>query len=972
MSRLPTATYRWQFHAGFRFSDAAVLVPYLAELGISHCYASPYLKAHPGSVHGYDISDHNAINPEVGTDQERRRFVSALKAHKLGQIIDIVPNHMAVNDENNHWWWDVLEYGERSRFAHYFDIDWKTPDREYAGKVVIPILGDQYGQILESGAIGLDFDKTRGAFIVSYYEHRLPVSPWSYPAILARIAESLPSQDDDYARMQDKLHGLMAILTEEEQSVAKGITGTGPRIAVVQAQKEIADCFACWPVCESALHDALAYFNGATGEDKGRFDPLHALLEKQAYRLAFWRVSSCEINYRRFFDINDLAALRMEDAEVFSASHALIGSWLAAGDVTGLRVDHPDGLRDPEEYFGRLNAWARCLRPDSVGVVPRDVRRQARELSVYLVGEKILGTHETLPESWRVHGTTGYDFTNLVCGILIDALGEEGLERTYESFVGSRDHYPDMLYECKKLIMHTSLASEIHGLGIRLEHIAELDRRTRDFTRSAQMSALFEIVAFFPVYRTYISERGVSASDRRYIEAACTAAKARNESIESEVVDFIQSVLLLEGLDGQSPGYRRDVLDCVAAFQQYTAPVMAKGLEDTLFYRYNRFVALNEVGGDPSQFSVSLETFHERNHARLRDWPYTMLCTSSHDTKRSEDVRARLNVLSEIPELWGAWVLGLKERYRDLKSIGEPVAPSARDEYLFYQSLVGIWPLDPRPEGMVVEVCARLTDYMRKAVREAKIETSWIKPNPVYESAVVAFVEGMLDVARNREGILELGTWIAPVARVGLWNALSQAALKLVVPGVPDFYQGTEVWDFSLVDPDNRRPVDYAYRTALMADMVRNDNEEIGRRMAFIKALLSTPEDGRIKMYLTRTLLRARRAKPDLFAQGTYLPLMARGDRARHLVSFARCWQDQVLLVMVPRYYWELTQGGARQPLGAAVWGDTIVAGVPGVANGRFRNVFTGESVAAQEECDGGFRASDLFRDFPVAVLWAS
>lgn len=964
VGRLPTATYRWQFHGGFRFPDATVLVPYLAELGISHCYASPYLKAHPGSRHGYDISDYNAVNPEIGSDKERQRFVRALRAHGLGQVIDIVPNHMTVNDPNNRWWWDVLEYGETSRYAHYFDIDWDTPEREYQGKVVIPVLGDQYGRVLESGEITLAHDAAPAALVVEYYEHRLPISPWSYPTVLDRLAKAYASMAGSVAEVRAEILDLSRVLTDLKFVHARGVDPEAREAAVEAARQRYRDLFLRHSDLEPALAAVLGFFNGERGEGPERFDALHDLLEEQAYRLAFWRVSGCEINYRRFFDINDLAALRMENSEVFAATHALIGSWVRAGDVSGLRVDHPDGLRDPAQYFARINAWARPLRleataaPSGGGPVP--------DLPLYLVVEKILARDETLPEGWPVHGTTGYDFANLVNGVLVDAQGEQAITRVYETFIEARDHYPDMLYECKKLIMHTSLASEIHNLGIRLERIAERDRRTRDYTRSAQMAALFEIVACFPVYRTYVSEHGVDARDRHSIETACAQAKERNALLEPSVVEFVQRVLLLEGLDDEPGDTRREVLDCVAAFQQYTGPVMAKGLEDTLFYRYNRFVSLNEVGGDPSCFGVSVEAFHKANSERLRGWPHAMLCTSSHDTKRSEDVRSRLNVLAEMPDAWSDRVLRLRDQHQRLKGPGG--APSYRDEYLFYQSLLGIWPLGPTDDEQMVQLCARLVAYMEKAAREAKLATSWVNPYSDYERGLTAFIEAVLDPVQNPGFREAWSAWVAPIARVGLWTGLSQLALKLLVPGVPDFYQGTEVWDFSLVDPDNRRPVDYSYRLALMADIAQYDTAMPAERSAWLQGLCAGPEDGRIKMFLTRTLLGLRRTHPDLFDHGAYLPLAVTGAGASHLIGFAREIPGQWLIVVAPRCYWAITKGAERLPLGTEAWGDTAVVFPAQSVGARLVDVFTGEPLAPAGPA-GRVLAADLFWTFPIAVL---
>lgn len=957
---IPTATYRWQFHGGFRFSDATALAPYLAGLGISHCYASPYLKAHPGSPHGYDIADHQAVNPEIGTDEERREFVRALKAHGLKQIVDVVPNHMRVDDPGNRWWWDVLQTGKRSPFAHYFDIDWESPERQYVDKVVIPILGDQYGEVLESGELRLAFDERRGDFVVRYYEHALPLDPVSYAPILAQFVQDLGAGGADGISVAAEVAAIQA-QCESLEEARTGCDGEGGLSAI---RRRLLDLFPTGSRAAQVLGSTLRGFNGGQGQGPQRFDALHELLERQAYRLAFWRVSSCEINYRRFFDINELAALRVEAPEVFAATHALIGEWVAAGDVAGLRIDHPDGLRDPFAYFSDVNAWARCLMRPLAGA-GRGLAQGDQAPPLYLVAEKILGADEMLPTDWPVHGTTGYDFTALVNGLLVDPRGEQGLEAAYADFVGGPDDYREMLYACKKLVMHTSLASEVHSLGIRLDRIAELDRRTRDFTLSAQTTAIFEIVACFPVYRTYVTEGHVSASDRLYIEAACRDAKTYDVLVEVAVIDFIQGLLLLEGADRWSAEERHKILQFVAAFQQYTSPVMAKGLEDTLFYRYNRLISLNEVGANPSRFSVSLESFHQANTSRQRNWPHTMVATSSHDTKRSEDARARLDVLSEIPALWREQVRALKDRHSFLKSDLDGPAPSARDEYLFYQTLVCVWPLDSAGD-VWPDFRQRVQDYMLKAVREAKVDTSWIRPSSAYEDALGAFVGGVMDRADNAAVLDDLAAFIKPVARVGLMNSLSQTTLKLTVPGVPDFYQGTELWDFSLVDPDNRRPVDYAKRVRLLRDLSRFDDDEGEAQAQGVAALLASPEDGRIKMHLTRRLLWLRGSEPELFAQGGYRPLTVRGSQGDHLVCFVREWGNRAVYVIVPRHCWALSKGATRQAVGTDVWGDTVIECPPLAGKGLLRNVLTGELVAKR---DAGWMVADVLRCFPIAVL---
>ncbi len=956
----PTATYRWQFHQGFGFREAARLAGYLADLGVSHCYASPYLKAHPGSTHGYDIVDHSCVNPEVGTEDERREFVAALRGQGLSQIVDIVPNHMRVDDPDNRLWWDVLAHGRGSRFAHYFDIDWKTPERPYEDKLVIPILGGQYGDVLESGAIVLDFDPARGGFVVRYYDHLLPISPSSYPQLLAEVAQSIDLGPDDEAIGQEisELIGLF-----EQFSARAGEPATDEdALLIAEGIRRLGAWVGGNTRCADALSQVLARYNGGLGASAEHYDALHGLLEQQAYRLTFWRVAGYEINYRRFFDINELAALRMEDPAVFATAHGVIGAWIAAGDVTGLRVDHPDGLRDPRAYCARLQEFACAARERGA----QGVDVSAERAPFYLVVEKILGACEVLGGDWPVSGTTGYDFLRLASGVLVAADGEAGIDAAYEAFVGARDDYAGMLYECKALIMHTSLGSEIPALGMALDRIAEQDRRTRDFTLSAQRTALFEIVACFPVYRTYVTEPGASPADRSVIDTACARAKERNPLVETAVVDFIRDLLLLEGLEGRGPDERADILEFIAAFQQYTGPVMAKGLEDTLFYRYNRLVSLNEVGGDPSRFSVSLEAFHEANDARLREHPTAMLATSTHDTKRSEDVRARLHVLSEIPEAWAACAQYLKEHHQPLKALGG-AAPSARDEYLFYQTLIGVWPFVRTPAAWA-DVRTRLRDYMLKAAREAKCETSWVRPVAEYEDALLAFVDAVTDPEANARTLEGLEAFVAPLARVGLWTALSQLTLKLMAPGVPDIYQGTEVWDFSLVDPDNRRPVDYGARTRMLAEVACLDDEDEPAWARTLATWLGTPEDGRVKMYLTHRLLRLRRAYPEMATRGGYEALYAEGERARHLIAFARRHHDQAWLVVVPRHYWALTEGGQRLPTGAAVWGKTRIPLPASCAAWSWRHILAPGGAVPSD----GMLAAELLGAFPIAVLVGS
>jgi len=715
-ARPPVATYRLQLHRGFRFSHATALVPYLARLGVSHVYASPFLKARPGSMHGYDIVDHSAINPEIGDEAGLERLIAALERHGMGLVLDVVPNHMGVLGADNPWWQDVLARGRASRYAKFFDVDWSR------GRILLPVLGTHYGEALEKGEI-----RVAGRFI-RYFDHRFPLA------------------------------------------------GKPPR-----------------------NRDPLS---------------LHRVLEKQHYRLAYWRVASDEINYRRFFEIADLAALRSEDPAVFEATHARIAALARRKGVDGVRVDHPDGLADPYQYLERLGTL--FTRP-------------------WVLIEKILEPGEKLDADWPVHGTTGYRFGALLTGLFVDGAAASRFDRIYRSFTGDRRSFEEHAYEGRLLIMGTTLFAELSMLANRLARIAAGNRWTRDYTASGLRKALAEIAARFPVYRTYVSRRGVGENDRRVIEAAVRAAKRASRLSDPSVFDFVRSVLTLDAAP-PTGARRKAMLEFAMRFQQFTSPVVAKGVEDTAFYRYGRLAALNEVGSDPREFGVPLRAFHAAAAERARRWPWTMLGTSTHDTKRSEDVRARLVVLSELAP---AWRLALRRWSKLNKRHRTDNAPSRLDEYLFYQALLGVWGTDDLPE--------RLQAYMLKAAREAKLGTSWINPNLEYEAALERFVAGALGDRAFRKEVDELA---ARLSRLGLLVGLSQALIKVASPGVPDYYQGSELWDFSLVDPDNRRPVDYTLRKKLLA--------KGGKSLS----------DGQAKLFVIRKGLELRKKYPTLFHGG--------------------------------------------------------------------------------------------------------
>lgn len=940
---IPRATYRLQLNGEFTIRDATALIPYLAQLGVSHVYCSPYLKARPGSSHGYDIIDHNAFNPEIGAVEDFQRFAETLAQHGMGQILDIVPNHMGVMGADNAWWLDVLENGPASLYAEFFDIDWCPGKPELRSKLLLPVLGAGYGEVLERGELVLRFAPASG-FQLEYYEHRMPIAPASYPQLLGERLQALELRLGAEHPALLELRSLSAAFAHLPAGEGLDTEARIERARELKAAKHrLERLCAEQPEIGAQLTDTAAAYNGQPGEPAS-FDALHALLEAQPYRLAHWHAAADEINYRRFFDIHDLAALRMEDPAVFDATHQLILRLVGAGAVDGLRIDHPDGLYDPEAYFRRLQERAGAL-------TERD------SPALYLLVEKILASHERLPASWPVHGTTGYEFMNLATRLLVDGAAEGRLRRYYQAFTGERTPFTELLYRCKRLIMKYALASELAVLANELNRLSETDRHTRDFTLNRLRGALAEFVAWLPVYRTYARDGAISERDRHYIEYALAKSREGSRAEEAGVYDFLRRVLLREALpETLRAGAERFAM----RLQQYTGAVMAKGLEDTSFYRYFPLVALNEVGGDPRQFAVDVAEFHAANQSRRARWPHTLLATATHDNKRSEDLRARMAVISEFTGEWRRHVrrwAGLNAAHTR-EADGQPM-PSANDEYLLYQTLLGLWPareLSPEAHAALTE---RVVAYMIKAVREAKQHSSWINQNPDYEGAVSEFVRALL--APDSAFLQDFLPLLRRVATFGYYNSLSQVALKLTAPGVPDLYQGSELWDFSLVDPDNRRPVDYAVRTRLLAEL----DADLPR------ALLEQLDDGRAKLLLTARLLQARREHETLFRDGEYLPLASSGAKAEHLCAFARR-RDDVAVLIAPRLYATLLDGQPEAlPLGER-WQDTVVEleALPGVE--RLSNVITGARVPVRYRDGRRVLALDeVLADFPVALLIA-
>jgi (1->4)-alpha-D-glucan 1-alpha-D-glucosylmutase len=919
----PRATYRLQFHKEFGFDRATELVPYLARLGVSHLYASPYLKARPGSTHGYDIVDHDALNPELGDAAAFERMVAALREHGLGQVLDFVPNHMGVGGADNPLWLDVLEWGPDSAHAGWFDIDW-DPDRRYLhDKLLVPSLGDQYGVVLEAGQLMLQFDPDEGSFALwAYGSHKLPICPL------------------DYARVLGDAHPKLERLGDAFSSLPSWRPQVGRRAAELKA--ELAAAVREQPDVREAVDAALARLNGEPGQLE-TWRSLDALIQDQHWRVAHFRVAADDINYRRFFNINDLAGLRMELPDVFDHAHQLVFRLLEDGTVDGLRIDHIDGLLDPKGYLERLRAKAGA--------------------GCYIVVEKILAQHETLREDWPVEGTTGYEFANLVLGLLVDPAGEEGFTRTYAAFTGKREPFASIVRDCKLRIMENEMASELNVLARDASRVARQNPRTADFTRNILQRALREVVACFPVYRTYVDTRDPpTQADRRDLDWALAQARRNQADVDPSVFDFLAKLLSADLVAQPRSGFSRQaVLRCAMKLQQYSGPVMAKGLEDTAFYRYNRFIALNEVGGHPDQFGVSLAVFHKANRSRAQRWPHAMLGTSTHDTKRGEDTRARLAVLSEGPEEWTrqveTWSRILRARQGDLEGTAPP---DRNDEYMFYQLLVGTWPVEllgdarPDPEALA-SYAGRLKGALTKSMREAKVHSTWAAPDTAYEAAMLGFLDLAFDLERSASFLDMFQPFVEGIARLGAHNTLAQTVLKLTVPGMPDIYQGTELWDLSLVDPDNRRPVQYGLRMRLLEEVEAALDVDRGEAM---QHFFRDWRDGRFKLAALATLLGLRRDRPALFAEGAYEPVAAQGPQAEQACAFLRSHGDAVMLVAVARFPGRLQAEGFGQ--------DTVLTLPETLQTTLWRDALTGRDIRVE---DGVLAASSVFAALPAAIL---
>ena len=929
-STVPLSTYRLQFNSAFRFDDARAIVPYLAALGIGHIYASPYLSARPGSTHGYDVVDPNRLNPEIGTTSEHAAMIDAAQAAGLGHLLDFVPNHMGIGGGENPWWQDVLEVGEASPYAKYFDIDWAPLRSEMRGKVLVPFLGDYYGRVLERGELVPTFDATTGSIAIAYFANRFPLATASYAGVLALAVDCATGE-------KWSLRALAAEFTSASPDRARELKG---ELAIVARD----------PAVAAAIDAALETFT--VGNDAAAIDRLDALLSQQNFRLAYWRVSADEINYRRFFDINDLAGLRVEDAEVLGQTHRLVFDLIASGRIQGLRIDHVDGLFNPGGYCQFLADRAEALGQPH-----------------YLVVEKILARFETLRPDWPIAGTTGYDFMNIVNGLFVDPTAELAFDRIYRQFAGIATNFDQFAYRAKKDIMRSSLASELEVLATMLDRIAGMDRRSNDYTYNVLRDALTEVLASFPVYRTYVTDEAIESEDARFIALAIDAARKRSELGDDRVFDFLAHVLAVETSEQSANYNRREVLRFAMKFQQYSSPVMAKAVEDTAFYRYVRLASLNEVGGDPRHFGTSVTAFHATNAERAAKHPHAMLATATHDHKRGEDTRTRIDALSEIPGLWERTLDRWSRLNATRKGTSDAApAPTENDEYHLYQTLVGTWPMewlegaheaiDGAAHRAYVE---RIETYFVKALREAKFRTSWTNPNLAYEEATLAFIRTILQPRRGNAFVLELQTLARDLAPIGAVSSLAQVALKLTSPGVPDIYQGCELWDFSLVDPDNRRAIDYIERSRILDEM--RARVEAGESADLCDDLLATWRDGRIKAYVTWRLLHLRRERAATYLGASYSALATTGALADHIVAFAR----DGIVTIVPRLVRRLLVGD-RSDL--RVECADVAIRLEEEAAARYRDRFTG-AVLLTDRDDGGpfLTAKAALTPFPIALL---
>ncbi|MBD2041278.1 malto-oligosyltrehalose synthase [Microcoleus sp. FACHB-672] len=926
--RIPTTTYRIQFHAGFNFDSAKQIVSYLAELGISDLYASPIFKAREGSTHGYDVVDPNQLNPELGTQENFEALVKEIQAHSMGWVQDIVPNHMAY-DSQNVMLMDVLENGADSDYFDYFDIAWNAPYGDNPEGVLAPLLGNFYNECLENGEIQLNYDQT--GLSVNYYSLKLPIRIESYARFLTyhlgKLGKSLGRHHPDFVKLLGVLYIIKNIPAE-----AKG-RERYDQLTFVKAL--LWELYENQPEFKTFVDGNLTTFNGEAGNPES-FNLLDSLLVDQFYRLSFWKVGAEEMNYRRFFTVNELISMRVENPKVFYKTHSLITQLVEEGKFTGLRIDHIDGLYDPAQYLERLREKA----GDS-----------------YITVEKILEPQEELPTNWPIQGTSGYDFLNYVNGIFCQTENEEKFSEIYTRFTGIRTPYEQLVLEKKALILDKNLAGDADNLAKLLKKIAEQSRYGRDFTVYGLKTALLEVLKAFPIYRTYIDSQGINETDRACIQEVIEKAKEQVPILLKEL-NFIEKFLSLDYEDFLTEEQKAQRLYFVMRLQQMTGPLMAKGFEDTFLYVYSRLLSLNEVGGAPIHFGIPLEKFHELNQQDQKNWPHKMNATATHDTKRGEDVRARLNVLSEIPDEWEQQVRTWSDMNRSKKTRAKRrMIPDANDEYFFYQTLVGTFPFDGVVDSEYIE---RMKNYVIKAVKEAKVHTAWLRPDSEYEAAYMAFVDSVLDSANENQFIKEFLPFQKLVAHYGIFNSLAQTLLKGTSPGVPDFYQGTEFWDLSHVDPDNRRPVNFEHRVSVLRE-IKDQVQKDPRKLT--EDLIANKEDGRIKLFLIAQLLEARKQNRELFLEGDYQPLEVTGKFKDHIVAFARSYGGKTAITITPRFLTGLIQPD-EYPLGEQVWADTQIK-LPTGTPSSWKDAISSHSIQG----NGRLSIGEILQHYPVALL---
>jgi (1->4)-alpha-D-glucan 1-alpha-D-glucosylmutase len=942
------ATYRIQFNLNFRFRDAEELVPYLHALGITHLYASPRFRARKGSLHGYDVADAGRVNSELGTEEEFQSLVNRLHNYGMGLMLDIVPNHMAASEENP-WWMDLLENGRESEFASYFDIDWAA-DPLQRSRILLPVLGDFYGKVLESQGLSLHYDDQ--GFFVRYYQMRFPIRPESYAQILSACLDDLENSKESVSGLRRTIKQTCELFDQLGGSSEGPLTGNERRSKIAELKNELWELYREPGAFQKALDHTIRIFNGIKGVRRS-FERLDKLLSSQAYRLVYWRRASEEINYRRFFDINELVGIRTDNPKVFEARHAPILRLMKEGAVDSLRIDHIDGLRDPLGYLCTL-----CKRIEENGL--NDGQREP-----YVVVEKIISGSEVLPPEWSIAGTTGYDFVNAANLLLVEPSGYRYLERLYQRLTGDESSFVETWYRTKKQVIEQLFGAEMRSLCARIARLAAMDRKACDLPFIELQSALKEITASLFVYRTYVRDQRISKADLLQLERAIQAARERvqKEQNKRDAFSFFRRVFRREP-DTIECSWPEEWLEFMLRWQMFTGAVMAKGFEDTAFYTYTVLISLNEVGSDPvrAEQAFGLEAFHRFNDFRKQHWPETLNATSTHDTKRSEDVRARIHVLSEIPQEWHTHFRRWSSWNRD-KTVTEKgrTVPTIAEEFLIYQTLLGAWPFE---EGEMERFRERVLSFIIKAAREAKQFTSWLDPDEAHERALRQFVSQILDPSIARRFLTNFRRFQSRIAFHGALNSLSQVLLKIAGPGSPDLYQGNELWDFSMTDPDNRRPIDFEKRAGFLENLQRAAGENVQ-----LASLLHNWSDGRIKLFLSNKALEFRRSHGELFAKGDYVPLYAGNRMRQHVCAFLRTYKEESILVAVPRFTTAITARG-QFPLGASSWRKNKVE-LPRGAARQWNNIFTGERIEL-EASSQRILLSTIFSEFPVALLYSS